>query len=100
MHARRAASFCFQIKCVSEEREASGQDREPSSQGSNPCWSASKDRLLLHSSQFALPRSRMRSEGQVVPARVQTVRRMPLGVTPKWEPMKEGDICKGVEWSG
>jgi hypothetical protein len=42
----------------------------------------------------------MRSEGQDVPARVQMVRRMPLGVIPKWEPVEEEDICRGVEWSG
>jgi hypothetical protein len=100
MHARRAASFRFQMKCASGERDASGQDREPSSQGSNPCWSASKERCSLHSSQFALLRSRMRSEGQDVPARVQTVRRMPLAVIPKWEPVEDEDICGGVEWSG
>ena len=40
---------------------ASGQGREPSSQGSNPCWRVTRVSVRLHSTQLYFPRSGMRS---------------------------------------
>ena len=40
--------------------------------------------------------SRIRSSGHEVPVRVHTVRWMPLGVTPKWEPVEAGVVTADV----
>ena len=73
----------FQMKLASGVAEASGQERDPSSQGSKPCWRARRVILWLHSIRFDFPMSRIRFSSQEVPVRVQTVSQMPLDVTPK-----------------
>ena len=96
MKARRAASLRFQIKWASGETTESGQVKEPSSQHSKPCCRERRLILQLQSTQFDLPMSRIRLSGQDAPVRVQTVRRMLLGVTPKIELAEPPEVGIGV----
>lgn len=79
----KLASLRFQMYVALAEVDGSGQGRDPSSQGSNPCRSASRVSFLLHSTQLDFPRSRIKSDGQVESFRVKAVRCVPLEVTLK-----------------
>ena len=96
MKARRAASLHFQIKWASGETTGSGQVKELSSQHSKPCCRERRLILRLQSTQFDLPMSTIRLSGQDVPVRVQMVRWMPLGVTPKIELAKPPEVGVGA----